>query len=75
MEAEVAAGGHVDLDDGRYELVAGGGGGDGGGGRDADGGLHSYAGELVSCLSASCAAFVRPVAAADGARRSRGTVS
>jgi hypothetical protein len=57
VESEVAAGGDVDLDDGRHELVAGsdGGSGDGGtnsigsgGGGLADDELHSYAGELVA---------------------------
>jgi hypothetical protein len=61
-EAEVAAGGDVDVDDGRQELVADGsgagggrgGGGAGGTGGDAGGapaldGLHTYAGELVRC--------------------------
>jgi hypothetical protein len=41
----------VDADDGQHELVAGrngGSGGGGGGGGEADDGLHSYVGELVS---------------------------
>ena len=59
-DAEVAAGGDVNVDDGRHDPMAGssgsighGGGstgGGGGGGRDADDELHSYVGELVSCL-------------------------
>ena len=72
VESEVAAGGDVDLDDGRHELVpsgkGGGGGADGsrtydgggsaGGGGDADDGLHTYVGELVSCVCRIHAATV-----------------
>lgn len=75
-EAELATGGDVDVDDGRHELVVSSGGGGGGGngsgdpggrddrsdrGRDADDELHSYVGELVSCLRAFLVTALRPL--------------